>query len=245
MRGEPRSPHLESRCVTPRVVLEPQASCGAATTQPTCRSQPRAWGMGPFPHALIMAMLILDTVKGGVLSTSSQQTESKMDTNDTKEPSEVRPGGNTGCLGLRFAQIREAVVFDKADEQASHFTSTGSFSGFGDGWMERLCHICKINSPMPSALATLPLTMLAICSQKQPVCLDRSLCRGEVGSFRWVSSARVASCVSGRICVPKLSSCSLPPSPDCRSSGVPRGAEDQGSEGPRYDASLQLRRGAL
>lgn len=84
MRGEPHSPHLESRCVIPRVVPEPQASRGAATTRPTRRSQSRAWRMGPFPHVLLMAMLILDTVKGGVLSTSSQQTESKMETNDPR-----------------------------------------------------------------------------------------------------------------------------------------------------------------
>lgn len=54
-----------------------------------------------------------------------------------------------------------------------HFSPRGSFSGFGDGWVERLCHTSKVSSPVPSALATLPLTTLATFSQKRPVGLDR------------------------------------------------------------------------
>lgn len=42
-------------------------------------------------------------------------------------------------------------------------------SGFGDRWMERLCRMCKVNSPTLSALLTLPLMTWAIFSQKQCV----------------------------------------------------------------------------
>ena len=45
-----------------------------------------------------------------------------------------------------------------------------------------LRHTCKIDSCTPSALVTLPLTMLAGFSQKQAACLNRYLCWGEGGS---------------------------------------------------------------
>lgn len=66
---------------------------------------------------------------------------------------------------------------------AHHLTSGGLSSGFGDGWMERLHHTCKIDFPMPSALATAPLTRLAIFFQKRPVGLDGDPCWGEAGSL--------------------------------------------------------------
>ena len=133
----------------------------------------------------------------------------------------VRPKGNKWFLGLRVTQLREAIVFDKADGQAQimciSFTSRGFFSGFDNYWREMLRHTCKINSCMPSALATLPLTMLAGLSQQQAACLNRYLCRGEGGLFSWwVSSACVVSCLSRRIHLLDLSSCFSPLSWDFR-----------------------------
>lgn len=91
------------------------------------------------------------------------------------------------------------------------FTSRGFFSGFDNYWREMLRHTCKINSCTPSALVTLPLTMLAGFSQQRAACLNRYLCRGEGGLFSWwVSSACVASCLSRRIHLLDLSSCFSP-----------------------------------
>lgn len=128
---------------------------------------------------------------------------------------------------------------------ASHLTSGGSFSGFGDGWTERLCHICKVNSPMPSALATLPLTMLVIFSQKWPVCLDRKLCWGGAGSLvARQLSLQLPVFLEGCVC-PSVPHAPPRPPQAAREAKCWGGVEDQGSEGPPYEASLQLRKGAL
>lgn len=57
----------------------------------------------------------------------------------------VRPKGNKWFLGLRVTQLREAIVFDKADGQAQimciSFTSRGFFSGFDNYWRDAPPHM--------------------------------------------------------------------------------------------------------